>query len=178
MRAVIAFRKPKALCIPWAPRTLSRCPAVPLSLSAAYQSNNKPNTSDRLSSIYTVGAGYTLGDFTGKLNYLRGVNKNAATLADASKVNVVGAGLDWKTAANNTVMGAVYFAKNKTSSNDKTTTLILSDEYALSKRTTLYGAFTYAHAKAGATLLTTVAAGGTAANVGVSLFNVGVRHSF
>ena len=150
----------------------------PLSLSAAYQSNNKPNTSDRLSSLYTVGAGYTLGDFTGKLNYLRGYNKNAATLADASKVNVVGAGVDWKTAANNTVMGAVYFAKNKTNGQDKTTTLILSDEYALSKRTTLYGTFVYADAKAGATLLTTVVAGGTAGNVGTSLFNVGIKHSF
>ena len=91
---------------------------------------------------------------------------------------MVGAGLDWKTAANNTVMGAVYFAKDKTNSQDKTTTLILSDEYALSKRTTLYGAFVYADAKAGATLLTTVVAGGTAANVGTSLFNVGIKHSF
>jgi hypothetical protein len=67
------------------------------------------------------------------------VNKNAATLADASEVNVVGAGVDWKTAANNTVTAAVYFGKNKTKSQDKTTTLILSDEYARSKRTTLYG---------------------------------------
>lgn len=152
--------------------------AGPVSLSAAYQSNNKPNTSDRLSTIYTVGAGYTLGDFTGKLNYLRGVNKNAVTLADSSKVDVVGAGVDWKTAANNTLGAALYFGKDKLNSDDKTTTLILSDEYALSKRTTLYGTLAFADAKAKASLFTTVVAGGTLANATTTLLNVGIKHSF
>lgn len=152
--------------------------AGPVSLSAAYQSNNKPNTSDRLSSIYTVGAGYTMGDFTGKLNFLRGVNKDSTTLVETSKVNVFGLGVDWKTAANNTVIAAVYFGKDKKHSEDKTTTLILSDEYALSKRTTLYGQLAYARADAGATLMTTVVAGGTAADVNTGLFNVGIKHSF
>jgi len=149
----------------------------PISLSAAYQSTNKPGTSDRLSTIYTVGGGYTMGAFTGKLNYLRGANKNAA-LVEISKVGVVGLGVDLKTAYNNTVMAAAYFGKDKDNSADKTTTLILSDEYALSKRTTLYGALTFANAKTGATLLTTVVAGGTTANTNTSLLNVGIKHSF
>lgn len=85
---------------------------------------------------------------------------------------------DWKTAYNNTVMAAAYFGKDKDNSADKTTTLILSDEYALSKRTTLYGALTFANAKTGATLLTTVVAGGTTANTNTSLLNVGIKHSF
>lgn len=149
----------------------------PVSLSAAYQSTNKPGTSDRLSTIYTVGAGYAVGAFTGKLNYLRGVNKNAS-LVEISKVGVLGLGVDWRTASNNTVMAAAYFGKDKNNSADKTTTLILSDEYALSKRTTLYGTLTFANAKAGATLLTTVVAGGTTADTNTSLLNVGIKHSF
>lgn len=149
----------------------------PLSLSAAYQQTNKPDTSDSLSRIYTVGAGYTMGDFTGKLNYLRGLNKNAS-LVETSKVDVFGLGLDWRTAANNTVIVAAYFGKDKDNSADKTKTLILSDEYALSKRTTLYGQLVYARADAGATLLTTMVAGGTAADTNSSLFNVGIKHSF
>jgi predicted porin len=149
----------------------------PVSLSAAYQSTNAPDTSDRISRIYTVGAGYTMGAFTGKLNFLRGENRNAA-LVDTSKVNVFGLGVDWKTAANNTVIAAVYFAKDKKHSEDKTTTLILSDEYALSKRTTLYGQLAYARADSGATLMTTVAASGTAADTNTALFNVGIKHSF
>jgi predicted porin len=149
----------------------------PFSLSAAYQSTNLPGTSDRMSSIYTIGAGYAMGDFTGKLNYLRGVNKNA-NLVETSKVDVFGLGVDWRTAPNNTVIAAVYYGKDKNNSADKTTTLLLSDEYALSKRTTLYGQLAYARADAGATLLTTVVAGGTAADTNTALFNVGIKHSF
>lgn len=150
----------------------------PFSLSAAYQQTNKPDTSDSLSKIYTVGAGYTMGAFTGKLNYLRGVNKDIVTLSETSKVDVFGLGVDWKTAPNNTVIAAVYYGKDKNNSADKTTTLLLSDEYALSKRTTLYGQLAYARADAGATLLTTVVAGGTAADTNTALFNVGIKHSF
>lgn len=151
--------------------------AGPLSLSASYQATNLPNTSDRMSKIYTIGAGYAMGDFTGKLNYLRGVNKNAS-LVETSKVDVFGVGVDWRTAANNTVIAAVYYGKDKNNSADKTTTLLLSDEYALSKRTTLYGQFAYARADSGATLLTTVVAGGTAADTNTALFNVGIKHAF
>ena len=152
--------------------------AGPVTLSAAYQSTNKPNTSDRLSSIYTVGGAYAMGDFTGKLNYLRGVNKDAATLADSSKVDVIGAGVDWKMAINNTLGAAVYFGKDKMNGDDKTTTFILSDEYALSKRTTLYATLAFADAKAGATLMTSVVAGGTLQNATTTLLNVGIKHSF
>lgn len=151
--------------------------AGPVSLSASYQQTNAPDTSDRMSRIYTVGAGYTMGAFTGKLNFLRGDNRNAA-LADVSKVNVFGLGVDWRTASNNTVIAAVYFGKDKDNSSDKTKTFILSDEYALSKRTTLYGQLAYARADAGATLLTTVVAGGTLADTNTSLLNVGIKHSF
>ena len=152
--------------------------AGPVSLSAAYQSTNKPNTSDRLSSLYTIGAGYNMGDFSGKINYLRGVNKNAATLLESSKVDVVGLGVDWKTAASNTLGASVYYGKDKNNSADKTTTLILSDEYSLSKRTTLYGTLAFADAKSGATLLTSVVAGGTMANTTTTLLNIGIKHSF
>ena len=149
----------------------------PVILSAAYQATNLPGTSDRMSTLYTVGAGYTLGNITGKLNYLHGVNKNAA-LVERSKVGVVGVGLDWKTAPNNTAMVAAYYGKDKNNNADKTTTLIVSDEYSLSKRTTLYGQLGFAKANAGATLLTAVVAGGTAVNTTTSSFNIGIKHSF
>ncbi len=149
----------------------------PVSLSAAYQSTHLPNTSERGSTIYTVGAGYTMGAFTGKLNYLHGENKNAA-LVETSKVGVTGVGVDWKTASNNTVMAAAYYGKDKKNSADKTSTLILSDEYALSKRTTMYGQLVFANAKSGATLLTTMVAGGTAPDKTTTLLNVGIKHSF
>jgi len=151
--------------------------AGPVSLSAAYQSTNKPGTTDKLSRIYTLGAAYTMDAFTGKVNYLRGVNKDVSLL-ETSNVGVFGVGVDWKTAGNNTVIASAYLGKDKDNDADKTTTYILSDEYALSKRTTLYGTLTFADAKAGATLRTTVVAGGTAAQTNTTLLNLGMRHSF
>ena len=149
----------------------------PVTVSAAYQATNLPGTTSRQSTLYTLGAAYAMGDITGKVNYLRGVNKNAA-LVETSDVGVFGLGLDWKTSANNTVMAAIYLGKNKTNSADKTTTLVVADEYALSKRTTVYGQAAFAKARSGATLLTTAVAGGTVANATTTQLNVGIKHAF
>jgi predicted porin len=151
--------------------------AGPVTLSAAYQATDRANTSDELSAVYSLGAAYSMGALTGKLNYLRGTAKDAAG-AETSQVQVVGLGLDWKLASNNTVMVALYHGKDKNDSLNKTTSLILSDEYALSKRTTLYATLAYVDADAGANLLTTVVAGGTRADTNASLLNFGIKHSF
>lgn len=156
--------------------------AGPVALSAAYQASNLPNTSTQQSAMYSVGAGYTMGAITGKINYLRGKNKDAA-LVETSDVGVMGLGLDWKLAPHNTVILAAYFGKDKNDSTNKTTSFILSDEYALSKRTTVYATAAFVSAdkmaKGGTSnLLTTVVAGGTGVDNNASLFNFGVRHTF
>lgn len=149
----------------------------PLVLSAAYQQTDRANTSETLSTMSSLGGGYTMGALTAKLNYLRATNKDAL-LKETSKVEVIGLGLDWKTAANNTVLAAAYYGKDKNNGANKTTSLILSDEYALSKRTTLYATLAFVDADTKASLLTTVVAGGTAAGSHTTLFNMGVKHSF
>lgn len=151
--------------------------AGPVAVSAAYQATNLPGTSSNQSTMYSLGTAYAMGDITAKVNYLRGTNKNAA-LVETSDVGVFGIGLDWKTSAQNTVMAAVYVGKDKNNAANKTTTLILADEYALSKRTTLYGQAAFANAKSGATLLTTAVAGGTLANTTTTQLNVGIKHAF
>jgi predicted porin len=150
----------------------------PFSASAAYQSTKKTGTSDRLSTIYTVGAGYTMGAFSGKANFLRGKNRDVVTLIETSKVDVFGLGVDWKTASNNTASAAVYYAKDKNQASDKTTTFLLSDEYSLSKRTTLYGMLAYADARAGASALTSVILTPTLPDTNTTLLNIGVKHTF
>lgn len=154
----------------------------PVSLSAAYHAADRANTSDRLSTMYSVGAGYTTGALTGKLNYLRGINKDAAG-TDTSNVEVIGLGVDWKLAPNNTVIAAAYFGKDKNDSSNKTSSFILSDEYALSKRTTLYGTVAFVNTdkmvNGGTTgLMTSIVAGGTLADTNATLVNFGVKHSF
>lgn len=150
----------------------------PITLSAAYQSAQKAATSERVSTKHSVGAGYASGAWSGKLNYLKSVNKDALTLKETTRVGMVGLGLDWRTASNNTLMAAVYWAKDNNNSADKTTTMILSDEYAVSRRTTCYATLASANARAGATVNTTVVAGGTLADTKSVLLNAGIKHAF
>ena len=150
----------------------------PLTVSAAYQKTNYAGTSNELSTMYSVGAGYSMGALTGKVNYLKGREKGL-TGGDLTDVGILGLGLDWKMAANNTLMLAVYTGKDsRTVASSKTTSFVLSDEYALSKRTTLYGQVTFVNADAGAGLRTSIVAGGTLADRNARLFNIGVKHSF
>lgn len=150
----------------------------PVTLSAAYQQANKPDSGDSLSRMYAVGGAYTMGAFTGKLNYFRGVNRSPATLDETSNVAVWGLGVDWKTAPNNTAMASVYLARDKDNGNDRTTTFILGDEYSLSKRTTLYATLAYANARSGSSPLTSVVLTPVTPDVNTSLLNIGVKHSF
>jgi predicted porin len=158
-------------------RTLGLTYSGPVSLSAAFQSTKHPNSANTLSDMYSVGAGYTMGAITAKVNYLNGVNKNLAGV-ETNDVGIVGLGLDWKTSSANTVIAAFYRGKDDKISSSSTSTFILADEYALSKRTTLYGQLAFANADVNAGLRTSVIAGGTAADKNTSLLNVGIKHSF
>lgn len=149
----------------------------PVSLSAAYQAANFPSSSEDQSVTYTLGAGYTMGAFTGKLNLLNSKNRNAA-LVETTKVNVLGLGLDWKTTENNTIGLAYYTGKDKNMVSSTTNSFILSDEYALSKRTTLYVQAAFVDAAANASLVSSIVAGGTDAGKNASLLNFGIKHTF
>ena len=158
-------------------RTLGLTYSGPVSLSAAFQSTNHPNSSNTLSDMYSVGAGYTMGAITAKVNYLNGVNKTLAGV-ETNDVGIVGLGLDWKTSSANTVIAAFYRGKDDKVASSSTSTFILADEYALSKRTTLYGQLAFANADVNAGLRTSVIAGGSAADKNTSLLNIGIKHSF
>lgn len=146
------------------------------SLSAGYQSADHPN-GKQASTMFSVGAGYTMGMFTAKANYLNAVNKDTAG-AKTNDVGVLGLGVDWKTSDANTVTAAFYRGKDDKVSQSTTSTLILANEYALSKRTTLYGQVAFANADAAAGLRTTVVAGGTPADKSTRVLNVGIKHAF
>ena len=117
----------------------------PVTLSAAYQSENfQPDglpagTGNGVQTRkYSVGAGYTLGDATATINYLNNKNNASPGLSVQADYHVYGAGLNYRTSASNTATLAFYYSDNKDSSSDTSRTWILSDDYALSKRTTLY----------------------------------------
>lgn len=88
---------------------------------------------------YSIGAAYSFSDFTITGNYMDSTNHSPMTGVLASDYRVFGLGLNTRTGINNTVTLAYYDSKNKEASDDTSKTWILSDDYALSKRTTLYG---------------------------------------
>jgi len=149
----------------------------PIVVSASYQTTNHPGTSSKLSTMYTVGAGYTMGDMTIKANYLNGVNTTVAGV-DTNEAGIFGIGLDWKTSSANTVLIAYYHGNDDKVNDSTTNTFVVANEYALSKRTTLYGQLAFANADSAAGLRTSVVAGGTQAGKTTSLLNVGIKHSF
>lgn len=149
----------------------------PVSLSAAYQAADYANTSNEASKMYSVGVGYTMGAITAKANYLNAVSKSS-TGVETNDVGIFGLGLDWKTSSANTVIAAFYRGKDDKVSNSTTSTFILADEYALSKRTTLYGQLAFANLDSAAGPRTSVIEQVPMAGKNTSLLNVGIKHSF
>jgi predicted porin len=129
----------------------------PVTLSAAYQSDYGQQVgtiggSGMQTRKYSVGAGYTYGDATFTLNYLNNTNSDAVTGAGLAQYRVYGTGVNYRTSAVNTATLAYYYSTNKSGSSDNSKTWILSDDYALSKRTTLYALISGVNAGSGYTV--------------------------
>jgi predicted porin len=150
----------------------------PVVLSASYQAMKDQTTGNRNIEQAGLGGAVPVGAFTLKLNWLQGKNSNADGLR-TSKVNAIGAGVDWKWNLQNTATLAYYDNKDKLNTEDHTRNLVLSNDYALSKRTTLYVQAAYVDAKSQASLKTSIVADGSFAPGGKTTFlNVGINHTF
>ena len=157
----------------------------PVTLSAAYQKDNGSTAAASGTQVekYSFGAGYSFGDATVKGSYLNDKNTNAATGTELQNYQILSAGVDYRTAANNVATLAYYHSKNKDMTADTSNTWILSDEYSLSKRTTLYalvsGVNTGANYSSGAAF--GVANNNTylgAQGKNTTALELGVRHTF
>ena len=122
--------------------------------------------------------------FTGRVNYI-GVTNNAPTGGRVSEVKSLGVGLDYKWSAANTATLAGYYSKYESSTHDSSTkSVVLSNDYAFSKRTTLYVQLVYVDAGAVGTadplesIKTSIVAGGTAPGAKTVLAGVGLKHAF
>lgn len=126
---------------------------------------------------YGVGVAVPLGDFTIKSLYHRGTQDDAAGV-EVGKTDNFGIGADFRWNPQNTATIAYYYGKDKVNTDDKTKTLVLSNDYALSKRTTLYGQFAYVDANAGASIRTQVTLGATEAGEKAAIVGFGIKHDF
>lgn len=157
----------------------------PVTVGLGYQSNYDALSSVEVSKLYSLGAAVPLGAVTGKVNYINVKNNHPVSGAQVSKVDGLGIGVDIQWSAANTATVALYHNKYQgTDSTSKTKSLVLSNDHALSKRTTLYAQLAYADAGAVGVadglegLKGSIVVGGTAPGRKTTLLGVGINHTF
>jgi len=96
----------------------------------------------------------------------------------AFETDNIGAGIDLKWGGANTATLAYYYGEDADNSKDQTSTIVLSNDYAMSKRTTLYAQYVFVDADKESTARTQITLGATPSDEKTSIFGVGVKHDF
>ena len=150
----------------------------PVILSASYEFMKDAVTGNKNIEHTGLGIAFPYGDFTFKANYLMAENSGADGVR-TGKIDSLGLGMDWRWHPANNFTVAYYDNKDKDHPSDHTRNLVLSNDYSLSKRTTLYAQLAYVDAKEGATFRTTIVAdGNTPGGAKTTLINLGINHTF
>jgi predicted porin len=121
----------------------------PFKLSAGYQSSRGmggAGTSAVIDEKFTLGAAYTLGSLTFRGNWLNMKIKSDAQVTTVN-TNLYGASVAWNYPQQNTLSLAYYDGRNSAIADDRARTLVLNEEYALSKSTTLYALVAHSSAQ-------------------------------
>lgn len=154
----------------------------PVTVSGSYQVMKDKVTGEDIIKQYGLGGAVPFGDFTFKVNYMRGENQ-APNGDDTSKVNGISGGVDWKWSPSNSATLAYYDNKDEKHHSNHTKNIIVSNDLFLSKRTTLYTQVAFVDASDGATgvagLKTSVVADGSfKPGAKTTFLNVGINHTF
>jgi len=152
----------------------------PVTLSGSYQGVKDKVTGVTDIKHYGLGIKFPVSTVLAiKANYLEAKNYDGVTARETAKIQGASFGLDYKWHPANTATIAYYDNKDKINPLDQTHNVVLSNDYSLSKRTTLYAQMAYVDAKAGATIRTSiVAAGVPAQGEKTMLLNAGINHTF
>ena len=154
----------------------------PVTVSFSHEFMKDQITGEKIVKHTGLGAAVPFGDFTFKANYLRGENNNADG-SRASRVDGIGVGVDWKWHPMNNATLAYYDNKDKENKSNHTKNLVLSNDYFISKRTTIYAQAAFVDAGAGATgaaaLKTSIVADGSfRPDAKTTFINLGINHTF
>lgn len=150
----------------------------PVTLSASYQVIKDEATANDNVRHGGLGVAVPFGAFTFKANYLNARNETS-TGTNVSNVNGIGVGVDWKWHPEHTATLAYYDNKDKRNSRDHTRNIVISNDYALRKDTTIYVQAAFVDAEDGATIKTSiVAAGIPAVGTTSTLLNAGINFTF
>jgi predicted porin len=165
--------------------------AGPITVSGSYQQIKGVVSSDDKTQRFSIGVAVPFDAFTFKGYYANA--KEDVAGSEFSKTDNFGIGVDYAWNAQNTLTAAYYNGKEKnqlardkvaplvapgTNTDGKTSSFVLSNDYALSKRTTIYAQYAYVDRGNGATGGTTIDFGGTTPGEKNSIFGLGIKHDF
>lgn len=147
----------------------------PVTGSLSYQKVR--GTGDAETQRVAAGVAVPLGAFTIKSLFSRSEGDDAAG-AKVFETDIYAVGFDYVWSAQNTGNVSYYYGKDKLAGGGSTKTLVLSNDYALSKRTTLYAQMVYADIGASASVRTQITGGLTANGEKATIVGAGIKHSF
>lgn len=154
----------------------------PVVVSGSYEYMKDQKTGNK--NIEHTGLGFALPyrNFTFKANWLRAENSGADGVR-TSKVDAWGVGADWKWSDSNSATLAYYDNKDKEHGSNQTRNVVLSNDYFISKRTTLYAQMAVVDADDGAVgaaaLKTSIVADASfEAGKTTTFVNLGINHTF
>jgi predicted porin len=150
-----------------------------VTVSGTYSKNEGANSADTgksQSERSSFGLGYQVTPTVKvKANYMKAeLNSNLAVLYTDNEV--YGYGVEYQWNPKNLFTVAYYDGENKTVANDTSKSIIVSNEYSLSKRTTLY-ALASSH-KGGSGYTRAASMGTTSANTTTVVTQLGIAHRF
>jgi predicted porin len=151
----------------------------PVTVSASYQQVKDAVTSATDIKQYGLGLAVPFADGAVKLNYLEAKNNDGVSGVEYAKYEDWGLGVEYKWSPMNTVTLAYYDNKDKLNTQNETKNWVLSNDYAFSKRTTLYALLANIDAKIQADLHTSIVAQANfVPGAKTTYMNVGLNHTF
>lgn len=125
-----------------------------------------------------LGVSVPFGSITLKGLYAMSQQDRAADGVEISDADFFGIGVDWAWNPMNTLTVAWYRGDDDLA-DGKTNDLVISNDYAISKRTTIYAQFVYSDVDSGANGALSIAADrGPVAGEKTSILGLGIKHSF
>ncbi len=136
--------------------------------------------------VWELGAGYKFSNVTLKVLYAdydlpQGNTIVVLGTTPPSHIIMAGGGVNWRISPAQLLTAAYYFTENKMDTTNATSMYVLSDDYSLSKRTTVYGYVGLMAAKKGANSLTNMTTSELTSGYpgsNTTTLGVGIRHSF
>jgi predicted porin len=149
----------------------------PVIVSGSYEQMKDAVTGNTIIDHKSAGFAIPWGDYSFKFLY-QNAKHNSAASTETDSVDTYGAGVNWQWNPKNTAILAYYHSRDKDFTNNKTDSIVLSDDWSLNKWITLYAQSAYIHSGSAPGFATSIVAGGPQAPGSEFILNTGVQFSF